>query len=221
MYCLHHYINFNQQIWAQHNFCHDNSLRDWHGNVHDNVNIFGLGGIDLLHYCCCCRASTETCYCQYIHNMLLWACKIYCCCKYNIHEITPYSRALECDQNGRICDHFLRVRVKIWRGRTCASAWSALLQSICFIQRALPAAAHCSRRKISLIRRFHHERFSRAWFTPVSHRTHKQSRGSTEAARMQSGSSARPLCFHSPRQHEREGARSGRSATEDLVFKLK
>ncbi len=57
------------------------------------------------------------------------------------------------------------------------------------------------------------------WFTPISHRT--QSRGSAEAARMQSGSSARPLCFHSPRQHEREGVRSGRSATEDLVFKLK
>ncbi len=60
--------------------------------MHDNVNVFGLGGIDLLHCCFCCgRASTETCYCQYIHNMLLWACKKYCCCKYNIHEITPYS----------------------------------------------------------------------------------------------------------------------------------
>ncbi len=46
---------------------------------------------------------------------------------------------------------FENVQVKIWRGRTCASAWSALLQSVCFIQRALPAAAHCSRRKISLI----------------------------------------------------------------------
>ncbi len=23
--------------------------------------------------------------------MLLWACKKYCCCKYNMHEITPYS----------------------------------------------------------------------------------------------------------------------------------
>ncbi len=54
--------------------------------------------------------------------------------------------------------------------------------------------------------RFQRERFSRAWFTPVSHRTRKQSRGSAEAARMQSGSSACPLCFHSPRQHEREGA---------------
>ncbi len=51
---------------------------------------------------------------------------------------------------------FESVRVKIWRGRTCASAWSTLLQS-----GALPAAAHCSRRKISLIRC---ERFSRAWF---------------------------------------------------------
>ncbi len=71
-------------------FCHDNSRRDWHGNVHDNVNVFGLGGIDLLRCCCCGRASTETCYCQYIHNMLLWACKKYCCCKYYIHEITPH-----------------------------------------------------------------------------------------------------------------------------------
>ncbi len=48
------------------------SRRDWHGNVHDNVNVFGLGRIDLLRCCCCCgRARTETCYCQYIHNMLL------------------------------------------------------------------------------------------------------------------------------------------------------
>ncbi len=65
-------------------FCHDNSRRVYHGNVHDNVNVFGLGGIDLLH--CCSRASIETCYCQYIHNTLLWACKKYCCCTYNIHE---------------------------------------------------------------------------------------------------------------------------------------
>ncbi len=28
--------------------CHDNSRRDWHGNVHDNVNVFGLARIDLL-----------------------------------------------------------------------------------------------------------------------------------------------------------------------------
>ncbi len=95
---------------------------------------------------------------------------------------------------------FESVRVKIWRGRTCASAWSALLQEKDFTD-------HVKRGT-----------FSRAWFTHVSHRT--QSRGSAEAARMQSGSSARPLCFHSPRQHEREGACSGRSATEDLVFKL-
>ncbi len=51
---------------------------------------------------------------------------------------------------------FESVWVKIWRGRTCASAWSA-----CSKVRVLPAAAHCSRRKISLIRR---ERFGRAWF---------------------------------------------------------
>ncbi len=79
-------------------FCHDNSRRDWHGNVHDNVNVFGLGGIDLLRCCCCCdRASTETCYCQYIHKLLLWACKKYCCCKYNIHERTPYINHLVAD----------------------------------------------------------------------------------------------------------------------------
>ncbi len=77
------------------------------------------------------------------------------------------------------CDNFLSVRVKIWCGRTCASAWSA-----CSKERTLPAAAHCSRRKILLIRC---QRFSRAWF----HTAHvEQSRGSTEAARMQSGSSA-------------------------------
>ncbi len=38
-------------------FYHGNSQRDWHGNVHDNVNVFGLGGIDLLR--CCGRASTD------------------------------------------------------------------------------------------------------------------------------------------------------------------
>ncbi len=70
-------------------------------------------------------------------------------------------------------------------------------------------------------RRFQRERFSRAWLTPVSHRTRKQSKGRAEAAHMQSRSSVRPLCFHSPRQHEREGAHSGRSAAEDLIFKLK
>jgi len=43
--------------------CHDNSLRDWHGNGYGSVNVIVLGGIDLLHYCCC-RASMETCYCK-------------------------------------------------------------------------------------------------------------------------------------------------------------
>ncbi len=53
-------------------FCPDNSRNDWHGNVHDNVNVFGLGRIDLLH-CCCGRASTETCYCDTSTT---------CCCEY-------------------------------------------------------------------------------------------------------------------------------------------
>ncbi len=43
---------------------------------------------------CCVRANTETCYCQYIHNMLLWACKKNCCCKYSIHE-SPRSRSIQ------------------------------------------------------------------------------------------------------------------------------
>ncbi len=38
-------------------FCYDNSQRDWHCNVHENVNVFGLGGIDQLR-CCCARVST-------------------------------------------------------------------------------------------------------------------------------------------------------------------
>ncbi len=68
---------------------------------------------------------------------------------------------------------FESVLVKIWRGRTCASC---------------SKAAHCSRRKISLIRC---ERFSRAWFHTARV---EQSRSSAEAARMQSGSSARAHC---------------------------
>ncbi len=40
-------------------FFHDDSRSDLHGNVHDNVNVFGLGRIDLLR-CCCSRASNET-----------------------------------------------------------------------------------------------------------------------------------------------------------------
>jgi len=31
-------------------FCHDNSQSVWHGNM---TMLFGLGGIDLLHCCCC------------------------------------------------------------------------------------------------------------------------------------------------------------------------
>jgi len=38
------------------------------------VNLFGLGGIDLLYY------KYGTCYCQYAHNTLLWASKTCCCC---------------------------------------------------------------------------------------------------------------------------------------------
>jgi len=67
-------LYFNNSLY----FYYDNSRRHRHGNVHDNVKVFGLGRIDLLHRCYCGRASTETCYCQYIHNMLLWACKKYC-----------------------------------------------------------------------------------------------------------------------------------------------
>ncbi len=80
---LHIYIYIYIYIYVHHN----NSRRDWDGNVHDNVNVFGLGRIDLLH--CCGRSSIEACYCQYIHNMLLWACTKHWCCTYNIHEITP------------------------------------------------------------------------------------------------------------------------------------
>ncbi len=65
---------------------------------------------------------------------------------------------------------FESVRVKIWRGRTCASAWSACSKAC-----ALPAATHCSRRKISLIRC---KRFSRAWFQ-------RQRRSGTYAEREQ------------------------------------
>ncbi len=102
-------------------------------------------------------------------------------------------------QGSRLRPFFESVRVKIW-------PWSALLQSArCQPQHIVAGERfHWSREE----RRFQHERFSRAWFTPVSHRTRMQSRGSAEAARMQSGSSAeaarmqsgssaRPLCFHS------------------------
>ncbi len=91
---VHVYACYYMQWWmiAEQQFCHDNSLRDWHGNVHSNVNVFGLGGIDLLRCCCCGRACTEICYCQYIHNMLLWACKKYCCSKYNTHIYITYMK---------------------------------------------------------------------------------------------------------------------------------
>ncbi len=72
----------------------------------------------------------------------------------------------------------------------------------CSKARALPAAAHCSRRKISLIRR---ERFSRAWFHTARVKAEQRQRRS---GAMQSESSASTLCFHSACQHEREGARS-------------
>jgi len=32
-----------------------------------NANVFGLGGINLLHWFYF-RASTETCYCEYLHR---------------------------------------------------------------------------------------------------------------------------------------------------------
>ncbi len=64
------------------------------------------------------------------------------------------------------CDHFLSARVKIWRSRTCASALFVLLQSICFIQRALQRShcrLHCSRSQISLIT-WRESFVGRAWF---------------------------------------------------------
>ncbi len=70
-------------------------------------------------------------------------------------------------QGSRLRPLFESVRVKIWRGRTCASAWSALLQSICFIQRAAEPwhiVAGVRFHWSSEERRFQHERFSRAWF---------------------------------------------------------
>ncbi len=81
----------------------------------------------------------------------------------------------------------------------CAAPKRLLLHKACCQPQHIVAGEifHWSRE----VRRFQREHFSRAWFTPVSHRT--RSRGSAEAARMQSGSSVRPLCFHSPRPHER------------------
>ncbi len=53
-----------------------------------------FGWIDLLCCCCCGRASTKTCYCKYIHNML----QQYCCCTYNMYEIQKKNQsAAPCD----------------------------------------------------------------------------------------------------------------------------
>ncbi len=49
-----------------------------------HVKVFGLGGIDLLR-CCCSRAITETCYCQYIHRYIGHTPALH----HNIHDITP------------------------------------------------------------------------------------------------------------------------------------
>ncbi len=94
-------------------------------------------------------------------------------------------------QGSRLWPKRVSVRVKIWRGRTCAS-----LRLVCAAPKhsaSCRAVAHCSRSQIWLItwrEALSARAFNRAWFTPVSHRTCKQSRGSAEAARMQSGSSA-------------------------------
>ncbi len=69
--CMFFFFVF-ENAWPDHwyyiyfNICHDNSQRDWHGNVHDIVNVFVVAGYML---CCCSRASTESFYWQYIHNM--------------------------------------------------------------------------------------------------------------------------------------------------------
>ncbi len=83
---------------------------------------------------------------------------------------------------------------------------------------AAPKRARCQLQHIVAGERFHWSRAS-ASVELVSHRTRKQSRGSAEATRMQSGSSMRPLCFHSPHQHQHEceGARSGRSTIQTKV----
>ncbi len=70
----------------------------------------------------------------------------------------------------------------------------------CSKARALPAAAPCSRRKISLIRC---KPFSRAWFHTALRAEAEQKRRVCRAG------AARPLCFHSACQQEREGAGNG------------
>ncbi len=78
-----------------HQHCHVHYHTNPSESCHDR-NIYGR--IDLLH-CCCGRASTETCYSQYIHNMLLWACKKYyiytCVCRSTQHSLILFSGASE------------------------------------------------------------------------------------------------------------------------------
>ncbi len=84
---MHLYIYIYIYIYTHTHICHDNSRRDWHGNVHDNVNIFGLGGID-LHTAAAAftRLATAnistTCCCEHVRNTA--AANI-------TNEITPYS----------------------------------------------------------------------------------------------------------------------------------
>ncbi len=72
----------------------------------------------------------------------------------------------------------------------------------CSKARALPAAAHCSRRKISLIRR---ERFSRAWFHTARVKAEQRQRRSGAYAEQEQRA---PIVLSLACQHEREGARS-------------
>ncbi len=55
--------------------CHNNSRRDWHGNVHDIVNMFDLGGINLL---CCCYMRLS----RYWELLLPINTSITCCCEH-------------------------------------------------------------------------------------------------------------------------------------------
>ncbi len=64
------------------------------------------------------------------------------------------------------------------------------------------ATAHCSRRKISLITC---ERFSRAWF----HTARVSRAEAAQKRRVCRVGAARPLCFHSARQHERTERNGG------------
>ncbi len=72
----------------------------------------------------------------------------------------------------------------------------------CSKAHALPAAAHCSRRKISLIRC---KRFSRAWFHTARVKAEQRQRSCAYAEREQRA----PIVLSLARQQEHEGARSG------------